>query len=412
MKHITLCAALLVLATASIVLAKKPYKAVVIVPIADAAGSPIKTFFSESCAEQAYNTLPICGGKPLASSCCPRLHQLLFNEIGTVIKEEGQEVLIKISNCFYSTEHNHAPQHAYWTLKKNIMSLKKLEDQEISIDNFPAPISFYKPSSITDEQVVTLVRPWNDEVTNQTFSAGTRFLKVVDQKPDQGVSVHIFNAHKKEWGTRTIPSSFLGENLSDNAKKIELFISLLKKWAHPDTGYIPYVWGGCSFTATAHEPFNEKQNSSSDTACTFYEIKNFNAEPKPGFDCSNLIMRAAQVAGIPFFFKNSHTMTAHIKKLHHDAQLSAGDIIWIPGHVLIVADTNKNTVIEARGYKYKGQGRVQEIALNKIFKGIHSFEDLVKAWHAKQPLERLSDDGSIIEIIKHFKLLSMQSIME
>ena len=118
MKHNQYIFIIIILLLHAAAFAKKPYKAVVIVPIADAIGSQIQTFFPEGSSGQSHTNLPVSGGMPLSSSCCPRLHQLLFNEIGTVIKEEGQEVLIKISNCFYITHTNNTPHHAYWTLKK------------------------------------------------------------------------------------------------------------------------------------------------------------------------------------------------------------------------------------------------------------------------------------------------------
>ena len=389
--------------------AKKAYKAVVIVPIADGVGSPIQTFFPESSPTKAYANLPVSGGMPLSSSCCPRLHQFLFNEIGTVIKEEGPEVLIKISNCFYITQTNNTPQHIYWTLKKNIISIDRLESKGISTDKFPPSISFENPESMNNERVATLINPWFDEGKKNTYSAGTRFLKTTDQHENASITVHLFDAQENEFTRAIIPTSYLVESgLNSSEKKVELFVKILKMWAHPNNGFIPYVWGGCSFTETTDQPFTEIQ----DKACSYYEINNFSPIPKPGLDCSNLILRAAQLAGIPFFFKNSYTMAEYLKKLQPTQQLSAGDIIWIPGHVMVVADIAKNTLIEARGYKYKGQGKVQEIVLNKVFKKIHTFDQLVAARNAKQPLQRLGDDGSIIETIKNFKLLSMRSIME
>lgn len=399
-----------VLALCTTTITKTPYMAVVIQPIADALGSPIQTFFPTIDPVTAYNNLPVSGGKPLVSSSCPRIHQLLFNEKGTVIKEQDQEVLIKINTCFYITHSNKSAQHSYWTHKKNIMPFKELKEKKIDTNLFPPSISFSNPLSITNNKVVTLVKPWSDPSTNQTFSAGTRFLKSENQSVENGVTVYLYNIFIGDFSQITIPHSFIAPIAHDTQKKINLFLQILKQWANLDHGYIPYVWGGCSFISTAQETPTEKQDDSNATY-SFYTIKNFNHVPKPGFDCSNLIMRAAQIAGIPFFYKNSLTITTHLKPLRQNQILEAGDIIWIPGHVLIVADLQKNTVIEARGYTYKGSGKIREISLKKVFKHIKNFNALTQAWRTQKPLERLGDDGSTIERIKQYNLLSLQSIM-
>lgn len=404
---------LLLLTLPASCLAKKPYKAVFITPISDAIGSPIKTFFPEISTSQAYAQLPISGGLPLSSSCCPRLHQFLFNEIGTVIKENGQEVLIQSSNCFYITQANNTPQYTYWTLKKNIVSLEQLENQGIDINLFPPAITFEDPTSIENENVATLIKPWFDQITRQTFSSGTRFLKAEDQLDQNNVTVYLFNPQEKKFILVPIPvSNIVPMHPTTPQEKIDLFVHILQSLAHQNHGYIPYVWGGCSFTATADKRFTEKDSASGTAACSYYEIKDFAHTPKPGLDCALLILFAAQQAKIPFFFKNSFTIATYLKKLKPDQALAAGDVIWIPGHVMVVADIAKNTLIEARGYKYKGQGKVQEIELNKVFKKINSFAQLENAWRNHQSLERIGEDGSIIERIKNFKLLSMRSIME
>jgi cell wall-associated NlpC family hydrolase len=409
MKHGYLILTIILFIGHSNILAKKPYKAVVIAPIADAVGSPIKTLSPEKSPTQAYAQLPLCAYEPLVSSCCPRLHQLLFNEIGTVVKEEGQEVLIQVTNCFYITQTNNTPHHSYWTLKKNILSFNSLEEKGVDTHNFPPPISFQDPGSATNQRVGTLVKPWHDATTQRTYSAGTRFLKTTEQPDENFTTVHIFDPSQNEFVTATVPNTYLVDATANTTqKKLELFVHILKNWAHQDNGAIPYVWGGCSFTQTTDQPYTQLHKDS----YSFYEIKGFEYTPRPGLDCSNLILRAAQLAGIPFFFKNSHTTAVNLKQLTSNDQLAPGDIIWIPGHVLIVVDVNKNTLIEARGYKYKGQGKIQEIALNQVFKKIDSFDQLVDAKNAKRSLERLGADGSVVEVIKNFKLLSMRSIME
>lgn len=391
-----------------------PYKAVVIAPIADLVGAPIQTFFPNSTTPaQAYNDLAVCGRTPAAYSYCPRLHQLLFNEMVTVVKEQDDEVLLKIPSCFYVVNDNPAPLHAYWTLKKNIVPLEALEKRNIDLNHFPAPITFDDQHSVINEQIVTAAFPWYDAITKQTFSAGTRFVKAREQQDSNThVQVHIFNAATMTSTITTIPASALMIAPPESIPaKITLFVQVLKAWANPENGFIPYVLGGSSFTITTNKPALEKHGIGQDTDCTYYEIQDFNHAPKPGFDCSNLITRAAQLAGIPFFFKNSLTIARYVKPLPSDQKLEVGDIFWKKGHVIVITDTEKNTVVEARGYT-NGPGRVQEVELNTVFKNIHRCDELTTAWRNNQAVERLGDDGTVIESISDYKLLSLQSVMQ
>lgn len=121
---------LCILATTYCVYAVPSYKAAVIVPVADLVGAPIQTFFPQTSVIQAYHDLVVCGGKPAMHSCCPRLHQLLFNEIVTVIEEQDQEIRVQISSCFYVPKDRLAPQYTYWMLKQHVVPLQELEQSD------------------------------------------------------------------------------------------------------------------------------------------------------------------------------------------------------------------------------------------------------------------------------------------
>ncbi len=392
--------------------ANVPYKAVVIAPIADLVGAPIQTFFPNSTPVQAYNDLVVCGGTPAAHSHCPRLHQLLFNEMVTVVAEQEDEVRVKISSCFYVAKDNPTPRNAYWMLKKNIIPVAELEKYHVNINHFPAPVTFEDPNSLINEQIVTLALPWHDARTNQIFSAGTRFVRAREHNDSHsGITVHAFDPGAMAF-TTTIPSSLLIATPPESmSEKTKLFVQVLKAWANPENGFIPYVLGGSSFTITTNKPALEKHGTWQDADCSYYEIQDFNYAPKPGFDCSNLITRAAQLAGIPFFFKNSLTIATYLKPLQPNQKLEVGDIFWKKGHVIVVSDTEKNTVIEARGYT-NGSGRVQEIELNKVFQNVSTCDDLVAAWRNNQIVERLGDDGTVIDSISDYKLLSLRGVIE
>ena len=141
----------------------------------------------------------------------------------------------------------------------------------------------------------------------------------------------------------------------------------MRQWAKRKEGFIPYVWGGFSFTDTIKT-----------TSC--FLLKDETTSPKTGLDCVGIIARVAQIYGIPYFYKNTTTIKQCLTPLARNSKLMTGDIIWVPGHVMIVADLTNHTLIEARGYDH-GYGKVQEIPLNEEFKGINTYRDLIDAYH-------------------------------
>ena len=75
---------------------------------------------------------------------------------------------------------------------------------------------------------------------------------------------------------------------------------------------------------------------------------------------------------------------------------------------MAVADICRGTVIEARHYS-QGYGKVHEIPLNKVFKGINSYQELFGAMQKGTPLERLDSKGNVVQKIVKCKLLSIRS---
>ena len=198
----------------------------------------------------------------------------------------------------------------------------------------------------------------------------------------------------------------------DNQQKINLYVDILKMWATRPDGFIPYVLGGNSMThaCTQTEFAIRETTAANGTALKLYEWPNYTTnKPKTGFDCSGLIARAAQIAGMPYFYKNTVTIANYLKALKPTEHLSNGDIIWFAGHVMVVSDIKNNKTIEARGYDH-GFGKVQEIELEKVFKGITTYAQLVAAYRNKKPLERLNKEGIAVQVIPTFSLLKIDSI--
>lgn len=383
----------------------------VIIPVADLIGRPIAG------TEKTYETLPVAG----SADVCPRMHQLLFNETVEIINETDNEYFICMPNLFYITDNNKKPQNSYWTDKKNILPYDRLTN--IQPDTFiPQPINFHPAFKLRQgfvgqvvkttagkqpaaQSLVVLNKPWHSSILNITFSAGTRFVAHGPHtRFTYTVSAWHPNTHRII--TIKIPKSYAflqTEYTKEDARA--LYTNLLKSWAHTK-GFIPYVWGGCSFTYT--HPANATFNNRTCGKDKIYEIVHDNHTQKHGFDCAGLIARAAQAAGIPYYYKNTVTLAAYLNPITTIDDLKEGDLIWIPGHVMAVGNLKKNTLIEARHYS-QGYGKVHEIALNKVFKNINSFSDLFRVIKNNTILDRIDSKGKPVQKINRMKILSIIS---
>lgn len=373
-------------------------KGLVIVPVADLLGEPLCNGSSVT-----YDTLPLCGTTP-ACKGCPRLHQLLFNEIVTILDEKNDQFYIEIDTVYFITTSSKKPQQRYWTLKKNIAPLSKLVNNN-DLKKIPSGISIGQKATLTDRSIVTLLMPWHDPITKITFSAGTRFVTVPHENNQQRYGVYVFNPKSQSFSVSFIDKNKV-INAADSSEPRERFLAILKNWCHQNNGFIPYVFGGSSFVGITNDSFIEKKEKN----YNYFDIPQFCATPKTGFDCSGLVLRAAQMAGIPYFYKNTYTLAELLHPLNTEDQLKDGDLIWIPGHVMIVSSIKENKMIEARSYHH-GYGKVHELELSKQFKNMHSYNDLLHAYFNKQPIERINSNGETKEKIKQFKLLKLDSVL-
>ncbi len=384
-----------------------PYQAITIVPVADLLGDAAQNITSQKNISPCYNQLPLCSQKAPA---CSRLHQLLFNEIVTVIEEKNDEVRIIVPNLFFETAGTTKKNSTYWALKKNFVSLEILKKNNIHAAMLPQPIQYddTKIVKIQPRMTLTLLLPHHDEQTNHTFSVGTRF--VIKNNNVTNVSVYVLNADASKITTMLIPKKItLVENKNQTQEeRIKTFLTLIKVWAHPKQGFIPYVWGGCSYTHTClHDAFTKKPSSLN----TYHRENYCKGVTKTGFDCTGLLARAAQAAGMPYYFKNSTTILHHLKELTPKDSPESGDIIWLPGHIMIISDAKKNLVIEARSYDH-GWGKIHEAHIRAIFKNANTLKELLEMCSANTPLERIDRDGLVAQKILQCKILSLRSIWQ
>lgn len=292
------------------------------------------------------------------------VHQCLFNERVDIIKKQNNATYIHINSAFYVTPSDNRPQNCFWVTQEDLLELKALESEYQKI----IPLDDSKKTIIT-------IKPWSPD-QKVAFSAGTRFVIDTHAQKKRGHIAIIYldpNAHSIK--TAYIPkkqciSSKWIITLS-SCQKRALFIKTLKQWAHQKTNeYIPYLFGGTSFVQTLEYPFEKKSILT-------------------GIDCSGLVLRIANIAGITEYrYKNSTTIKKYCPQISSFNALQNGDLILIRGHVMIISDLQKGLIIEARGYDH-GFGRVHEIPLCKVFKNIHSFKDLWDAASLKKRIIRL-----------------------
>jgi ASC-1-like (ASCH) protein len=379
-----------------------PTEAVTVVPIADLVGQALGN-------AKYYNSIALCAKD--GAYGCPRIHQLLLHERVTILEECGEEVKIKIPQVFYETD---SEDHCaiYWSLKKNFVSLHSLTSKNVDISKLPPGID-YAHKQEHNNRIVTLCFPYYVNSLRITLSAGTRFLRTQESEKKDSISVYVLNPHTKKIQTLLLPIKLCCTEIpSSYAKKRALFLKLLNEWAHQKDGFIAYVWGGCSFaTPCTYEPFSiHKGLSYKGKSVSYYVRSELRSAPVNGFDCTGLIVRAAHIAGIPFYYKNSTTIARYLKTLENHT-IEEGDLIWFPGHVIVIANKEKNSIIEARAYAH-GYGKVHELPLNKVFKDINTFDDLLRAYAYQEPLQRLMSDGSVAQTISTFKILKLSSIWE
>jgi len=376
-------------------------KAFVAVPITDLVGNQLKT--GKKKPYQTYKTLPLESIK--GSSYCKRIHQLLFNETVEIIEETKKEVKVKISNAFY-VDKNGNPQTTYWARKKDFVTFDQLKKCNLDKSCIPKPISYnVKNFQEHNKDVITLTFPFFDKKTNNTFSAGTRIVKAKKQNKKKHFNVFVFDKKNFIFKKTLIPKKLCCDNSQkNNLQKRQDFLHLLKKWTHLQQGFIPYVWGGCSFThlCNHNKIVQIKCKSNSPNPATIYMRKNFNHTPIPGFDCSGLVCRAAQICNIPYFYKNTTTIGKFLDEVHNIKQLKNGDLIVYSGHVMIVSDIKNNKIIEARTNEY-GCGKVQEVSLQNAFKDIATYVDIFEHQKQNKTLYRINKNRNAVQAIKNIK---------
>ena len=387
------------------------YKAIVIAPVADLLGE----YAQEG--ESAYQHIPVSGEKHHAYDTCKREHQVLFHEIVDVVEEQYEQVKVAIPNFFFVPKGSNEKRSLFWMLKKNLYPLPVGEEGAVLRAQLPEPMSYQQPVA-QQLNTVALILPYRDARTHSTHSTGTRFVVESLNEEQQLVTVYRLDKDTHCCTTMTVPKAQCLFPVDDKELQRKNFVELVRLWAHNPLGKIPYVLGGCSFVyAAADLSFKEV---AAENGCSYYALDDANSfsktdcdemsvSPKTGFDCSGLVARAAQMAGLPYFYKNTTTLASYLTCLPSDKHLCDGDLIWVPGHVMIVSDHAHGLVVEARGYS-SGWGRLHEIPLGQLFKDVETYADLEKLFKDQQPLKIIDKAGNVARTYETFKLLDLDSL--
>lgn len=319
---------------------------------------------------------------------CPRAHQALFNELTECQKCQDDNIQITFSEIIYGyDEQTKTVRNTFWAYSSDLVPLSKLPDA--MVNSIPPALYAYSPT-------IVLTYPWN------YYSVGTRFVHVCEQDTPTSFAILHPNFESNTTYLDFVPrTDALEEALKTPAQARTLFVTLINDLVarvhKANSGIIPYVWGGSSFVQTYQDAFYQQDG-------VWQRIgKN---DPYSGYDCSEFIMRMAKIAGISFPWKTSTAIERGLKKLSSDCPLENGDIIWVPGHVMIVSDIEKNELIEARSYSV-GYGCVHRMSLQDCFENIQSYAHLLENYYQNIPVKFKNKQGIPLEKVYSLKFLKL-----
>ncbi len=382
--------------------------AVIVAPVVDVSGESLSDKYD---LYSKFEYAPESG-----KFSCLRLHQLLFNELIRVIKETDKEVFCEFSSLFYYDDNDNI-RNTFWLPKHHIKYLDNIDKKDLKA--IPKPYRLNHGSNqVYNYNILTLKAPWQDLITNKVYSAGTRFVRAIkyDKKEySDFYSVFLLDDNLK----KTV--SYVSKKLAvvnygyDINSSINLFLSVLQQFIYDNNkSIIPYLWGGCSYI----DRFESNLFYLKKFHYLGYKNKawtRFGIHPnnyiKTGLECSSVILRAAQIAGLPYFAKNSQAIYNTLEPIKQTEKIENGDILWYPGHVLIVSDVDKNLIIESVGYPLY-YGKLHELKLNQIFKDINNYAELLSIYLNKGSIKRLNQFGQVFKKINNFSILKFDSILK
>lgn len=316
---------------------------------------------------------------------CKRAHQGLFNEQVELVQEKDGFLQISYDDAvIYGIDSNNQRLSHFWISKQQAVALAHLSQELLSA------VPTQKDNSI----VLTL--PWHG------LSVGTHLVRTPGKDTGDDYAVVIPNYQTAIIHQHFVPKTHAIEYMQRSTQKSrKLFLRIVNdliNHAHKQAQVIPYVWGGSSYIH-ANDPDDAHHINGA------WERKK-QGLVYTGYDCSELIMRVAQMVGIPFPWKLSGMIHINCRPVSSSQDLENGDIIWIQGHVMIVNNIANNEVIEARGYK-SGYGKIHRIKLDELFQNVHTFNDLLEIYFNKKPISLKNRKGGIVKTYDNCKLFKL-----
>ena len=122
-------------------------------------------------------------------------------------------------------------------------------------------------------------------------------------------------------------------------------------------------------------------------------------------------MRAAQICGIPYAYKNTITAAKNLRKIDTFETVQEGDLLWVPGGLLVISDIAHNRILGVLGYQF-GYGKIVELKLSQLFNDITTYEELLENYRAHKPLQTKKADGTLSRTIPTYKILKLKSVWE
>jgi len=371
------------------------YEAVVTQPIIDALEQKAPSKNNNISTKNFYYSIPYMWHTDKKE--CIRAHQLLYNHRVIVIEEDDEQAKIVIPHLIITTLRY--SNSSFWILLSGIKKMGPKQEQYI-----PKTIA----DSCNEASIVSLTFPWNNPFDKKLYSPGTRFVRS-NQDTSKYIGAYWFDNARHKAFHISLPrnKTFISTNKSFSEKQT-LMVQLINKWID-EYGTTPYIWGGTSIGVPVYGKFYlETINKMGKKLKGWYWPQH--TYPLAGLDCSGLILLAAQTVELPYFYKNSQTIIQYMKPLEKNETIENGDIIWTPGHVIIVSNVEKNELIEAQGY-WPSSGHVKRQTLPERFKNIFSYNDLAQLFFNKKPLIRINANGST-KTFKNYSILKFSSAYE
>ncbi len=318
---------------------------------------------------------------------CPRAHQGLYNEQVHLDETQDDYSQVHYKNITYTID---GTPSTFWTYSKGIMPLAEVERRELS-GAIPHP-------DYAQEPTIVLQYPW------QNFSVGTRLKRTPADDTEATFGIERVDYQKNKIVVDSVPRNNALEEIRQDAQLTrERFVALINGLINRvkksgENNVIPYVWGGSSFL----EPYTQDSFYKDDGVWH----RDGKRDPYTGYDCSEFIMRMAQIAGIAFPWKTTTAIKHGQRRLTQGDSLQNGDIIWVQGHVMTVSDIERNEMIEARGYG-AGYGCVHSITLNQAFAEVENYSDLLERYYADQTITFKDKQGVPSKKSNAFLLLKL-----